>query len=558
MERQQIKDNRKKNKYIRNRNRHKMSRQEGKNMTRKKLLGIIAGSVAVVAVAGGILIYHFITSSPLYRLGIGVKNLVEEVKATENPLLMEEGAGRFFTMVGTESASADYSVNLSGNPVLNGMTLGLDGTVERDMTEQKFHMSALASTSQIPLMAVDLYSDQDEVYLQIPEIYEGSVTFQAKDFDGQYNESALKDFIGSTIDEDIDFDFFTDFTGLERGEGSFLDPYGGDVKAFLKDIDLAEEKNYELDEDRRRQIEQAYGEEQKLTSYFLTLTSERLGLQEPLKVRILLNKKNRILMVECAEGMPVSDGYRVSGNVLFLGTETSINSVLTDSRVTEQKENTETHSDIKLSMVFDPETKAVRVSGDGTLDMLEPGMAAQLDVILSDFEPGKQANLDFQNLHLTKKQKEIGKLTGKASLHAMPEDIRIPDGEQYEIFDMNKLELGILLWKWKDNLGGVLGMLFGEEISDRIAEEVGDAVEEKVKNSIGDAVEDKLDGVLGEDISEILGDKAEDILGEKAGEIVGDMTEDKVGELLNPDKAEKERLEKELEDALKKTEGSDL
>ena len=79
----------------------------------------------------------------------------------------------------------------------------------------------------------------------------------------------------------------------------------------------------------------------------------------------------------------------------------------------------------------------------------------------------------------------------------MPEDIRIPDGEQYEIFDMNKLELGILLWKWKDNLGGVLGMLFGEEISDRIAEEVGDAVEEKVKNSIGDAVEDKLDGVLG-------------------------------------------------------------
>ena len=79
-----------------------------------------------------------------------------------------------------------------------------------------------------------------------------------------------------------------------------------------------------------------------------------------------------------------------------------------------------------------------------------------------------------------------------------------------------------------------------------------------MKNSIGDAVEDKLDGVLGEDISEILGDKAEDILGEKAGEIVGDMTEDKVGELLNPDKAEKERLEKELEDALKKTEGSDL
>ena len=113
------------------------------------------------------------------------------------------------------------------------------------------------------------------------------------------------------------FDFFTDFTGLERGEGSFLDPYGGDVKAFLKDIDLAEEKNYELDEDRRRQIEQAYGEEQKLTSYFLTLTSEKLGLQEPLEVRILLNKKNRILMVECAEGMPVSDGYRVSGNVLF-------------------------------------------------------------------------------------------------------------------------------------------------------------------------------------------------------------------------------------------------
>ena len=129
---------------------------ERDNMTKKKILAIVVGCVAALAVAGGIIIFYFITHSAIYRLAIGVKNVVTEVNQTENPLLMEEGIGPFMDIIRNQNAKADYSVNISGNPMLNGMTLGLDGMVKRDMENQKLYLSADASTSLIPLLSAEV------------------------------------------------------------------------------------------------------------------------------------------------------------------------------------------------------------------------------------------------------------------------------------------------------------------------------------------------------------------------------------------------------------------
>lgn len=529
---------------------------ERDNMTKKKILAIVVGCVAALAVAGGIIFFYFITHSAIYRLAIGVKNVVTEVNQTENPLLMEEGIGSFMDTIGNQNVKADYSVNISGNPMLNGMTLGLDGMVKRDMENQKLYLSADASTSLIPLLSAEVYADSEDVYFQIPEIYAGSVIFQSEDFDGQYNESALRDYIGKTIDQDIDFDFYREFPSWEKGEESFLDAYHGDVKAFLKDIHISEEKGYVMEKGKEAILQEALGQKQKLTSYILMISSEKLGLRESVKIRIVLNQNNRIVMVEAAEGVLLQDDYRGYGTLLLCGGNVSIDKVSFEGGLTRREGGVDIHSNMTMTMEYHSDLQEVQLVGNGTMDIWEPGLAAEWDVSLSEYVPNERATVSVQNLHLAKEKEELGKVTGKAILQPMTEEITIPSDEEYALFEMNKLELGVLLWKWKDNLGGVLGTFFGEEISNRIAEEVGEAVEEGVKGKVGDIAEDKLKDILGEDLSNILADQIENLIGEKAGEAAGDFAKDKVGDLLNPDEADKEKLEEKLQELLQDTEKS--
>lgn len=455
-------------------------------MTMKKVLAIVVGIFATIVVVGGILTYFFITKSALYRLAIGAKNIAKEVSQTDNPLLIEDGMGTLINTVGKKNAMADYSINVSGNPMLNGITLGMDGIVKRDMESKKFYLSADASTSLIPLLSVEVYANQNDVYFQIPEIYKGSIVFQAKDFDGQYNMSSLKDFIDKNIDQDIDFDFYREFAGWKISEENFLDAYQGDVKSFLKDIDISEEKEYEMDSEKESMLEQALGYKQKLTSYIIELDSEKMGLQEPLKARIVLNQKNRIVMLEVIDDVLLKNGYSAYGKLLLCGKEVSINDTSFEGTLTRRDGGSDVHSSITMDMEYIPGIQILKLFGSGTMDIWEPGMVAGWDVTLSDFVPNKKITVSLEDLHMAIENEEIGKVTGKVTLQPMTEEIIIPDGDEYAIFEMNKLELGGLLWKWKDNFGGVGGMIFGNKISDKIAEEVGKAIEENVNNKVGD------------------------------------------------------------------------
>ena len=261
-------------------------------------------------------------------------------------------------------------------------------------------------------------------------------------------------------------------------------------------------------------------------------------------------------MVEADDGVLLQDDYRGYGTILLWGKEVSIDKDSLEGGLTRREGGVDIHSNMTMTMEYHSDLQEVQLVGNGTMDIWEPGLAAEWDVSLSEYVPNERATVSVQNLHLAKEKEELGKVTGKAILQPMTEEITIPSDEEYALFEMNKLELGVLLCIWKDNLGGVLGTFFGEEISNRIAEEVGEAVEEGVKGKVGDIAEDKLKDILGEDLSNILADQIENLIGEKAGEAAGDFAKDKVGDLLNPDEADKEKLEEKLQELLQDTEKS--
>ncbi len=416
---------------------------------RKKKIIIMAGTVSLVSIAGAVLAACLLLhKNPVEK---GLANLVEEVAAQEE----KQGESLFthtINQIGHGNIQLEYSLNVSGSPLLQNMTVGLDGSVKRDMEKRLLGIDIKASIANVNLVDIHGYGKGDlqensldsTCYLEVPSLWDGNVVFQAKDVDGQWNHSEAKRQLelatgqGLALPDGIDIDLFQEFSIEPFSSADFLAEHGDALKTLYKEMEVLELgkalKKGMLEEGQAEEL-QSYmmkdeaGEVVESDSYLLVLPKEPLcqivqGITEDIRLCVYLDSEERIVRIAQIPGeMMVTEVGTAISSLNLLGEEATI----------DRLEIEFSHTG-KLEKLF-PDAPAGTVKADG--------------VIL--VEDGQRLSVDIDNMTWREQDDVLFRLNGKAVFEPLAGEITAPSGAEYHIAEMNRIETLMFLMECGKN-----------------------------------------------------------------------------------------------------------
>ena len=129
-----------------------------------------------------------------------VKSLLAELEKNNNPWITGKQMERRINELTTEDINVEYSLNFSNAPALDGKTVGADGVIMRSVQDKKMYLHTDISIARVKMLLADIYGNDDELYLCLPEITEKeSILLQTENIDKQFNESKLSDYLNKKI-----------------------------------------------------------------------------------------------------------------------------------------------------------------------------------------------------------------------------------------------------------------------------------------------------------------------------------------------------------------------
>lgn len=215
-----------------------------------KLIGIIIAIVLLVIALAAIGIWLAVSllgKSPRSRLANGFRNWSEEAAAYSNMAGKEVGWETIAQNLENGAVSQDIKLNMT-MPDLSGITLGIDISNKSDVPNRKSSTDISASVANIELLGGQLITDEDSMYITVPDLTEKTLKINGENLSRDFNASVWSDFFRVELEEDL----FGDLDGEEE-ELTFSEQFVINMTADLKELsrnmtieaaDTFIEKNY--------------------------------------------------------------------------------------------------------------------------------------------------------------------------------------------------------------------------------------------------------------------------------------------------------------------------
>lgn len=428
--------------------------------------------------------------------------LAEGLEALGRELLAEEEVlgENFWTdslnQAGSGKIQADYSLNLSGNPLLKNITVGVDGHAKRDMDMERLAAEMQLSVANIELGEIAGYGDADTCYLQIPSLWDGSVVFEPGQVSRQWNESALKKQLETalgqdfTLKRDIDIQAFERFSLIPCSVKQFSEEHEEALKALYQKMEVLKlekaMKTGGLDAGQAKELKDAVlknadGEEIGAIPYLTVLPQEELsgvfsGVTTQVRLCVYLDRENRIVRVCTIPGeVLLTKEGEATFSLNLLGEENTIDYLEIQGSFTAAKDS-DAERDILGAQRLEayagiekrPE-KAGRyyIEGNGIWEGAKGSAALSFEGEIQGEQAknGGKLSLDLDELEYKVQEETLIRLSGEAVLEPLTEEIALPAGAEYRIGEMDELETMLFLAECSKNLfanyGGYLNLLGG-------------------------------------------------------------------------------------------------
>lgn len=217
---------------------------EEKIVSTKKIVIIIAASVAGVLLIGlaAIAAVMMLRVKPEVRVANALQNFVEESEAYENPLLEEVGFDQIFNVHREDGLSMDVQMKITPQKLLTDeipdlaivSAMGINLWYGYDYQNKAMNMDIGVDYSNVELFQFQMAANEDEVFVELPDLLSSPLKMPAIGFSEAYNRSELSTMLEMTLEEELDLDFF-----VEYEESNEEGPYS---KEFIEAIDVKTEE----------------------------------------------------------------------------------------------------------------------------------------------------------------------------------------------------------------------------------------------------------------------------------------------------------------------------
>lgn len=351
--------------------------------------------------------------------------------------------------------SLETVCNLSGEGL--PFTLGVDTVLARDAEARKMKACTKFSVSNTKLAELEFYGGDDELIVRLPDFSEKNFTFDGERIDVQYNGSLFAKIFGTLQNREISINLFPERTPVPWIR--YLE--GWQEKVGIEKLENAVNISVPERDDRQYRCSQ----------YRLTISADWMNalimdcmeasgnplaeegitaeITGDIAIILAIEEKNdRLVRISLEEPFGFSVGnaehrtvFETSGEICFLGEARSIDDILVSMK-----------TEMPLSALgLDERLLAVFGNRAGTEDVIEADLSAE--VLYDENDTSVTADLH----RLTVSVDRIGnfKLTGKAKIEPLREEIEEPSGERIRLFEITEEAYADLrdqimkkVWRW--------------------------------------------------------------------------------------------------------------
>jgi hypothetical protein len=329
-----------------------------------------------------------------------------------------------------DALSQDAEKELLMNLVtyIKDTTIGLDGTVRRDVEKQKLSATVSASVMNRELADAQMYADAQNTYFQIPFFMEDMVATKHEGISAQWDP-----FYTLLIPDDNPIEYVLTHT-----------------KELTECYNTAVVTNLNV----RREVPMEENQQTTCDDYDVVLRCEPLmdsfpvPLPEEMHLLISLDAKDKIRYMESVEPVQVY-GQMIRFQMSFMGEEVPMKSM----SITMHKEKDDDRSQ--------------SVDLTGTLGFMRDGLGylADLEVVtpdhdytltyegyIADHEKAKSMNIMIRDCRVSIDGRKLGKITGSYEIKGNGEEISMPK-DFLQIDEMDEEQEVTLHKAWLQNLG---------------------------------------------------------------------------------------------------------
>lgn len=458
----------------------------------KVVIGLVCAAAAVLVIGGGAIAYF--RSTPSYKVGKGLQNLVRDFTQIKNPLTDKLGVDELAQMLREDGGHIEASLDCSADVVSEDITLGVDVDFYKDMRNKELSADTSFSVMNVDLAHLDLYANDEVFCFSLPELYMENMYIRNENVVSQYNASIFGQLYPLDI-EDFTIDLFAD----DGGSLSFKDwkNLSSSLGSLEKRIEACKEAMTleksgkgvyravfpakECDRLLKCLVDNIYSEGEgpdDLYDYDQLITSDVSFLFE-------IDGRNHIESILLEEPVEMLDGEAsMAGEIFFLGEENSIDKIQGKLEVTgldgrtrkvlcqvQQSSDSEHYQmDIDLKWVEEEETfwkmKWI-VDNDAAADEFEITCTMEdgiddMELLVSgsfdDIVSGERMDLDLDNITYSMNGQDYIKITGDVSVEPLSGSVRSKVDADTAFFEMTEEDLLYILYQLNEDTG-ILGYL---------------------------------------------------------------------------------------------------
>lgn len=462
-------------------------------MKKGAIIGLICGAAAVGLAAIGVSV-TVILNSPVVRVEKGIAKFLTDIGASGEQFNEGMGLSKIRSESNGQNYQSTYEVDIYDMEGLEDLSLGVDGTIQCDYDNEKLKEEFSLSLAYYEFVSCQMTVDKTDVYLEIPVLYDGSIVFDSQNIDEQFNNSIFKEAAEMEMDEELSLDFFEKPT---NSSGNFYKEYKKSIDQMIKNADISKYEgtlNIEIagkdtkckgylvtfkKRDVNKVLESLYGESDS--------DEVTYALEKDLKLLIYMDNKNNIRQIQTEDDICMEDlGGSMSVALRFTGKDNIFDVMKGKMGFTIDGETATVNFDYTSGME-DKEIKQklqMKASTDDT-DLIGMDYEAvwntedssfEMDMVFDiedenfvlDMNGNVETNssadsysINFTDCAVSYEDEQIATFDATYCREPLKEDISLPKGKTYPIFEMTETEFGTFLLECEEKLGQYSDMLEG-------------------------------------------------------------------------------------------------
>jgi len=432
-------------------------------MKKGALIGLICGIVAMLIVVVGVGA-AVLFNTPTARVIKGTTKLFAQIEA-QNDIF---GNKIDFDAIQKINGSGRYQNEMSLNMDVDGLddfSIGVDTTVLCDNTNEKMKEEISISLAYYELLSIQMAVDKTDAYLDIPMLYDGSITFSTQNLGEQFKNSIfydLYDFDEEEIADDFSLNFF---------ENNVYDVESG-IKELFEII-----KSAKITKDDSEVTVTVGNRAVSCNGYLIVLKKDDINqllesmavnadsvteVKEDVELFIYMDKKNNIKQIQTGKDIEIN-GSKVSVALRLEGVSSPLDSIKGKIGLEEDGENYEVNFDYSgvkegkkynqtlQGKVKTTDTDLASIAYDAEWDLEDAGYDMEVEMNLADmnFKVDMKGSVEtdssgfymnFDDCDMYMDHEKLADFSGTYSIEPLTEEIEMPSGETHAIFEFSETE----------------------------------------------------------------------------------------------------------------------